>query len=64
MQNRNPEIEESRFGVPVDLFVHYLTTAFFSVLTWWLDRRSRLTPAGIDNVFRSLVLPTVNAVLE
>ena len=49
--------------VPVDLFVHYLTAAYFCVLTWWLDRRSRLTPPQINEIFRSLVLPTVNAVL-
>ncbi len=50
--------------VPVDLFVRYFTTAFLSVLTWWLDRRSRLTPAEIDNVFRTLVVPTLSAVLQ
>jgi AcrR family transcriptional regulator len=48
--------------VPVDLFVHYLTAAFFAVLVWWMDRRSRLTPPQIDEVFRSLVLPTVHTV--
>jgi AcrR family transcriptional regulator len=50
--------------VPVDLFVHYLTAAFFSVLTWWLGRRSRLTPAQINEIFRSLVLPTIDATLS
>ena len=49
--------------VPVDLFVHYLTAAYFSVLTWWLGRRSRLTPLQINEIFRSLVLPTVDTVL-
>jgi AcrR family transcriptional regulator len=49
--------------VPVDLFVHYLTAGFFSVLTWWLGRRSRLTPLQINEIFRSLVLPTINRVL-
>ncbi len=49
--------------VPIDLFVHYLTASFFAVLTWWMDRRSRFTPSQIDEVFRSLVLPTVHAVL-
>ena len=29
----------------------------------WMERRSRLTSAQIDEVFRSLVLPTVHAVL-
>jgi len=44
--------------VSVDLFVHYLTSAFFAVLIWRMDRRSRLTPSQIDEAFRSLVLPT------
>ena len=49
--------------VPVDLFVHYLTNSFSAVLMWWLDRHSRLKPSEINLVFRSLVLPTIDAVL-
>ncbi len=57
------KLKTANSDVPVDLFVHYLTAAFFSVLIWWLDRRSRLSPSQIDDVFRSFVLPTVRAVL-
>ena len=57
------KLKTANSDVPVDLFVHYLTSAFFTVLIWWMDRRSRLTPSQIDEVFRSLVLPTVHAVL-
>jgi len=57
------KLKTANSDVPVDLFVHYLTAAFFAVLIWWMDRRSRLTPSQIDDVFRSLVLPTVRAVL-
>ncbi len=57
------KLKTAKSEVPVDLFIHYLTAAFFAVLMWWMDRRSRLTPAQIDEVFRSLVLPTVHAVL-
>ncbi len=57
------ELKTANSDVPVDLFVHYLTSAFFAVLIWWMDRRSRLTPSQIDEVFRSLVLPTLHAVL-
>src|SRR5437899_6123340 len=52
------KIKKADSEVPVDLFVHYLTAAFLSVLTWWLDRRGRLTPSQINQVFRSLVLPS------
>lgn len=58
------KIEKANSEVPVDLVVHYLSTAFLSVLTWWLDRKSRLTPAQIDDVFCSLVVPTIDAVLK
>jgi AcrR family transcriptional regulator len=56
-------LKKADSDVPVDLFVHYLTAAYFSVLTWWLDRRSRLTPLQINEILRSLLLPTVDAVL-
>jgi AcrR family transcriptional regulator len=57
------KLKTANSDVPVDLFVHYLTSAFFAVLIWWMDRRSRLTPSQIDEVFRCLVLPTLHAVL-
>ncbi len=57
------KLRSAESEIPVDLFVHYLNASFFAVLTWWLDRRSRLSPAQIDERFRSLVLPTVHAVL-
>jgi hypothetical protein len=57
------KLRTAKSDVPVDLFVRYLTSAFFAVLIWWMDRRSRLTPSQIDEVFRSLVLPTIHAVL-
>lgn len=57
-------LRKAKSDVPVELFVHYLTSSFFSVMTWWIDRNSRLTPAQIDEMFRSLVLPTVHSVLS
>ena len=56
-------LKKTDSDVPIDLFVHYLSTAYFSVLTWWLGRRSRLTPPQINEIFHSLLLPTVKAVL-
>ena len=41
--------------VPPELFVHYVTSTFVSVLTWWLDHRTGLSPAEIDELFRTLV---------
>lgn len=57
------KLKRPKSDVPVDLFVHYLAASFLAVLVWWLERRSRLTPARIDEVYRSLVLPTIRSVL-
>ena len=56
-------LKKADSDVPVDLFVRYLTAVMFSVLTWWLGRRSRLTTLQINEIFRSLVLPTIDRVL-
>lgn len=50
-------------AVPVDLFVHWLTSSFMAVLTWWIDEESRLDPAEIDERFRALVLPACRSLL-
>jgi AcrR family transcriptional regulator len=58
------KLKRSKPELPIDLFVSYLTTTFFTVLTWWLDRRVRASTADLDQYFRALVLPTVQAVLD
>jgi AcrR family transcriptional regulator len=58
------KLKKASSDVPVDLFVHFLASTFMSVLTWWLDRRSRLSPQQIDEVFRSLVVPSIDAALR
>ena len=52
------ELSASRNDGAIDreLVVHFVVGAFLSVLTWWLERRSRLTPAQVDAMFRRLVL--------
>jgi len=48
-------LKKARSDIPVDLFVHYLTTTFFTVMTWWMDRRSGLAPAQMDEMFHEAV---------
>lgn len=48
--------------LPIELFVHYLAATLMTVMTWWVDHNSPLTPQEIDDVFRELVMPSVAAV--
>ncbi|HKE60525.1 MAG TPA: TetR/AcrR family transcriptional regulator [Pyrinomonadaceae bacterium] len=58
------KIRGANSDVPIELFVHFLAASFMTVLTWWLERNSRLSAQQINEVFRSLVLPSVDATLS
>ncbi len=47
--------------VPLEILIHHVASAFISVMTWWLDHNNSLSPKAINNIFRSLVLPTLAA---
>ncbi len=43
-------------AVPHEVRVQFIVGAFLAVLTWWLERRPKLTPSQVDAMFRRLVL--------
>jgi AcrR family transcriptional regulator len=47
--------------IPPELLSKYVASTFVLVLNWWLDCRSPLPPKGINDLFRTLVLPTLAA---
>lgn len=47
--------------VPFELFIHFLSATFMSVLTWWLHFKRHLPPNEINALFRELVIPTLAA---
>jgi AcrR family transcriptional regulator len=44
-----------------ELAIQFVVGAFMSVLTWWLEHRSRLKPSHVDAMFRRLVLGGIGA---
>lgn len=46
---------------PPALLVHYVTSTFILVLNWWPEVKSPLSPEKINDLFLTLVLPTLNA---
>lgn len=50
--------------MPPDLFVQYMASTFILVLNWWVESRSPLSPKEVNDLFRSLILPTLAAILE
>lgn len=52
--------EERTDAVPRDAVVRFTVDSLFSILFWWLDHNTRLSPAEADAVFRRLVLPALS----
>lgn len=50
--------------IPPDLVAAYVASTFVRVLNWWLDKKMRLSPKEINEVFRRLTLPTLTAECE
>jgi AcrR family transcriptional regulator len=49
--------------VPPDILAHYLVSAFMSLLTWWLDNNQPYPPERMNEMFRLLTQPGVEAVM-
>lgn len=45
--------------VPKELMARFLVDSFQSVLTWWLERRPKLSAAEIDAIFREMLAPSL-----
>jgi AcrR family transcriptional regulator len=50
---------EHSSDVPKNAVIHFVVGALISVITWWLDERSKLSPAEADAIFRRLTLPAI-----
>jgi AcrR family transcriptional regulator len=57
--------QDARAGaIPPDLLVEYVVVTFILVLNWWVESNSRLSPREADDVFLSMVLPTLVAAVD
>src|SRR5262249_8103776 len=52
-------VNERPSDVPVNAVIQFVVGALISVMTWWLDQRSKLSPAEVDTIFRRLTLPAI-----
>lgn len=49
--------------VPPDILAHYLVSSFMSLLTWWLDNNLPYSAERMNDMFRQLTQPGVEAVM-
>jgi len=51
--------DEKRRLVPADIMALYVTNAFLTLLTWWLDNEMPYPPERMDEIFQNLTMPGV-----
>ena len=50
---------ERSSDLPRNAVIQFVVGALMSVITWWLDEKSKLSPAEADAIFRRLTLPAI-----
>jgi AcrR family transcriptional regulator len=60
VQRRQPGLR----GAPPELLAEYVAATFILVLNWWVESRSTLSPKEADDLFLSMVLPTLVATAQ
>jgi AcrR family transcriptional regulator len=55
---------KSEQQLPPDVVSAYIASTFVLVLNWWLDRRMRLAPKQINEIFRRLTLPSLMTIWD
>ena len=50
--------------IPPDLLIQYVASTFTLVLNWWVETRSPLSPREINDCFRALIAPTLEATCD
>lgn len=48
-------------AIPSELFVSYLASTYMSVTSWWLNSKDSIAPESADEVYRSLVTPSLES---
>lgn len=55
---------QQRLSMPPDLIANYVSSAFLTLLKWWLDNDLQDSPERMDERFHQLVLPGVRDILD
>jgi hypothetical protein len=64
MKKDPPLGRQSSRQIPPEVVSAYVASTFVLVLNWWLDKKMRLPPKEINEVFLRLTLPTLTTVCE
>jgi AcrR family transcriptional regulator len=57
-------LNPSTLEIPQEVVIDYMTQAFHSLLTWWLDNQTPCSATELDSMFHTLVLSGIGAYMK
>jgi hypothetical protein len=51
--------DEQLSDTPRNAVIHFVVGSLMSMITWWMDDRSKRSPAEVDAIFQKLTLPAI-----
>jgi hypothetical protein len=48
--------------IPVDLLVRHVDSTFILVLNWWVENKCPLSAKHVNELYRSLITPTLKSI--
>ena len=57
-------LSKRKKGIPAEILAHYITSSLISLLTWWLDNDSAYPAEQMNDFYRQLVQPGIDAVVR
>ncbi len=64
-EHLKPALSRKRKAVvPPDVVAHYLVSSFMALLTWWLDHDLPYTAEQMNEMYRRLTQPGIDAILS
>ncbi|MBP7686849.1 MAG: TetR/AcrR family transcriptional regulator [Thermoflexales bacterium] len=58
------QLSTRKKSLPPEIVTHYLASSFISLLTWWLDTDSTYTAEQMNEYYRRLVQPGIDAIFQ
>lgn len=57
------QFSKKKTDIPPEILAHYIASSFISMLTWWLDNDPPYSAEQMNDFYRQLVQPGIEAIL-
>ncbi|MDO9302291.1 MAG: TetR/AcrR family transcriptional regulator [Anaerolineales bacterium] len=64
LEHLKEQLPKRKKTISPEVLTHFISSSFISLLTWWLNNDSSYSAAQMNDYFRQLVQPGVNAIMQ